>query len=107
MVCMVCTVCPVCYQGGVIWPHIAEISLLGAVGCGRWLMETVIEELEISGSQYDYVTLQATDNSIGFYESLGYASPLEPRYCTCCIHLSLCMTWFQFPGSGCILQYYA
>jgi hypothetical protein len=24
---------------GVVWPRVAEISLLGALGCGRWLVQ--------------------------------------------------------------------
>ena len=35
---------------GVVWPRVAELSLLGALGCGRWLVELVIEELEAEGS---------------------------------------------------------
>jgi hypothetical protein len=64
------------YNEGIIWPRIAEISLLGALGCGRTLVQLVIEQLEFqkaSGTaNYDYVALQATDNSISFYESLGF-----------------------------------
>lgn len=59
-------------DGGVVWPRIAEISLLGAIGCGRWLMQSVIEELEKPSSPYEFVVLQATSNSIAFYESLGF-----------------------------------
>ena len=61
---------------GVVWPRIAEISLLGGLGCGRILMELVIEELErlkaSSKINYDFVALQATNNSVSFYESLGF-----------------------------------
>lgn len=64
------------YNEGIVWPHIAEITLLGALGCGRKLVELVIEQLEFqkaSGSaNYDYIALQATDNSIPFYESIGF-----------------------------------
>lgn len=64
------------YNEGIVWPRIAEISLLGALGCGRKLVQLAIEQLEFqkaSGSaNYDYVALQATDNSIPFYESLGF-----------------------------------
>lgn len=64
------------YDEGIIWPRIAEISLLGALGCGRTLVKLLIEQLEFqkaSGSaNYDYIALQATDNSIPFYESLGF-----------------------------------
>lgn len=64
------------YNEGIIWPRIAEISLLGALGCGRTLVQLVIEQLEFQkasgAANYDYVALQATDNSISFYESLGF-----------------------------------
>lgn len=45
---------------GVVWPRIAEISLLGALGCGRWLVELLIEELEAEGSHYAFVVTQAS-----------------------------------------------
>ena len=57
---------------GVIWPHLAEISLLGALGCGGWMLRLLLEELEKPDSQYDYCVCQATDNAVPFYESLGF-----------------------------------
>jgi hypothetical protein len=57
---------------GVIWPHLAEISLLGALGCGSFLLRLILEELEKPDSQYDYCVCQATDNAVPFYESLGF-----------------------------------
>jgi hypothetical protein len=57
--------------GGVIWSRVAEVSLLGALGCGSMLTRLVIEELEAS-HQYDYVVLQATDQSVPFYEQMGF-----------------------------------
>ncbi|KAL3915459.1 MAG: hypothetical protein SGILL_005644 [Bacillariaceae sp.] len=64
------------YNEGIVWPRIAEISLLGALGCGKALVQLVIEHLEFqraSGSaNYDYLAQQATDNSIPFYESRGF-----------------------------------
>lgn len=64
------------YNEGIVWPRIAEISLLGALGCGRTLVQLVIEQLEFQRAtgmaNYDYIALQATDNSIPFYESLGF-----------------------------------
>ena len=56
---------------GVIWPKVAEISLLGALGCGSWLMRLVLEELEQTG-EYEFVVVQATDNSVPFYENFGF-----------------------------------
>jgi HMG (high mobility group) box/LysM domain len=49
---------------------------LGGLGCGRTLVKLVVEQLEnlkpSARANYDYVVLQATDNSIPFYESLGF-----------------------------------
>ena len=44
---------------GVVWPQIAEIALLGALGCGRRLIELLLDELEAEGSTYLYVVTQA------------------------------------------------
>ena len=57
---------------GVIWPRVAELSLLGALGCGSWLVKLIIEELEQPDSPYNYIMLQATENSVPFYESQGF-----------------------------------
>ena len=53
---------------GVIWPHVAEISLLGGLGCGSRLIELVLGELSKLDSLYEYVVIHATDNAIPFYE---------------------------------------
>lgn len=42
---------------GIIWPTVAELSLLGGLGCGRAMLQLVIEELEDRG-QYDYLVCQ-------------------------------------------------
>lgn len=64
------------YNEGIVWPRIAEVSLLGALGCGKQLVKLAIEQLEFqkpaANANYDYLALQATDNSISFYESLGF-----------------------------------
>jgi len=64
------------YNEGIVWPRIAEISLLGGLGCGKTLLSYTIELLETmkqgSVHNYDYVVLQATENSIPFYESMGF-----------------------------------
>lgn len=64
------------WNEGIVWPNIAEISLLGGLGCGRALVELVIERLErlppSAKRNYQYVVLQATENSVSFYESLGF-----------------------------------
>ncbi len=56
---------------GVVFHTIAEISLLGALGCGAWLLQLVLQELKAMG-RYKYAILQATDQAIPFYESMGF-----------------------------------
>ena len=56
---------------GIVWHRVAEVSLLGALGCGAQLLQLLIDELETS-DKYDFLILQATDNAIGFYEKLGF-----------------------------------
>jgi hypothetical protein len=68
--------CGDAWNEGIVWPRIAEISLLGALGCGRSLVQLAIERLErtppSAKRNYSYVVLQATTNSVPFYESLGF-----------------------------------
>ena len=56
---------------GVIWPHVAELSLLGGIGCGGWVLQRLIERLETVG-EYEYVVCQATENAVPFYEANGF-----------------------------------
>lgn len=64
------------WNEGIVFPHIAEISLLGALGCGRTLVSLAIERLEGMNStgihNYEFVALQATKNSVQFYETMGF-----------------------------------
>ena len=64
------------WNEGIVWPRIAEISLLGGLGCGKTLLSLALEKLagmKPTGNQnYDYAVLQATENSIPFYESMGF-----------------------------------
>ena len=45
--------------------------LLGGLGTGRTLMDTVIAEVADRGDA-DFVVLQATDQAVPFYERLGF-----------------------------------
>lgn len=56
---------------GVVWPRIAEISLLGGLGCGGMLLDAALEEM-LGTRQYDFVVVQATENAVPFYESRGF-----------------------------------
>ena len=55
---------------GVIWGRIAELSLLGGLKCGRFLLQLALEEME-ADDEYDFLVLQATETSRSFYEGLG------------------------------------
>ena len=56
---------------GVVWPTVAEIALVGGLGCGSFLLRLLIEKLEQEGT-YQFVVLQATNNSISFYQRHGF-----------------------------------
>lgn len=64
---------------GVVWPRIAEVSLVGGLGCGKVLMHELMRRLKrgdiVSSTDkkpYRYIALQATKNAVGFYERLGF-----------------------------------
>lgn len=55
------------------WPFAnAELSLLGALGCGRWLTQLIIDGLESRESPYRWLVLMATHNAIPFYQRMGF-----------------------------------
>lgn len=56
--------------GGVVWSTIAEISLLGGLGCGQYLLRMAMEDISRQG--YKFVVLQATPFSKPFYEKFGF-----------------------------------
>jgi len=56
---------------GIICHRIAEICLLGALGCGNILVRNALEQISKS-QKYDYVVLQATKMAIPFYERMGF-----------------------------------
>jgi hypothetical protein len=57
--------------GGVVFPEIAEIALVGALGCGEYLMRMALDEMR-AAQTYRFVVLQATDDSKAFYEKFGF-----------------------------------
>jgi len=57
---------------GIIFPHVAEISLLGALGCGSALVKAVVDELEVPSALHEFIVIHATDNAIPFYERNGF-----------------------------------
>ena len=61
-----------------VWPQIAEISLLGALGCGRWLIDLLLDELEAEGSPYLYVVTQACPQCL-------VPTTHHPPPTTCCL----------------------
>jgi len=63
-------------DGGVVLEQVAEISLLGGLGCGELLLQKAIEDIRKSKSNghcnYKYAVLQATEGSRKFYEKMGF-----------------------------------
>jgi hypothetical protein len=57
--------------GGVVFPSIAEISLVGGLACGEYLLRMALDEIR-ARERYQYVVLQATDSSRTFYEKFGF-----------------------------------
>ena len=57
---------PAAAGGGTVWPHVAELSLIGALGCGRFLLQLVIDYLENPTEEHGYrfIVLQATEVSL-------------------------------------------
>ncbi len=56
---------------GVVWPTIAEMSLVGALGCGEYLLQMALDDISRRGT-YDYVVLEATESARPFYEKFGF-----------------------------------
>lgn len=56
---------------GIVLDRVAEISLLGGLGCGGALLRKALDDLDKSG-KYDFVVLQATKIAISFYERHGF-----------------------------------
>lgn len=63
-------------DGGIVLEQVAEISLLGGLGCGEVLFRKTIEDIRKSKSNnncdYKFVVLQATEGSRSFYEKVGF-----------------------------------
>ena len=57
--------------GGIVFPEIAEIALVGGLGCGEYLLRMALDGIRAEG-RYKFVVLQATDTSKGFYERFGF-----------------------------------
>ena len=57
--------------GGIVFPEIAEIALVGGLGCGEYLLRMALDGIRAE-RKYKFVVLQATDESKGFYERFGF-----------------------------------
>jgi Beta-galactosidase C-terminal domain len=57
--------------GGIVFSAIAEIGLVGALGCGEYLLRMALDGIR-EKKQYKFVVLQATDSSKAFYEKFGF-----------------------------------
>lgn len=58
-------------NGGVVFSRVAEIGLIGALGCGGILLRMILDDLRQSGG-HDFAVVQATPDSMGFYEHHGF-----------------------------------
>ena len=59
-------------ESGIIFDQVAEIALLGGLGCGEYLLRMALEEIQQHETGYKYVVLQATEGSKRFYERFGF-----------------------------------
>lgn len=68
-------------DGSVVLQEVAEISLLGGLGCGEILLRKAIEDIRCCRKddgndkhnyKYKYIVLQATEGSKRFYEKMGF-----------------------------------
>lgn len=57
--------------GGIVFPSVAEIGLLGGLGCGEYLLRMALDNIR-ERKEYKFVVLQATDQSKAFYERFGF-----------------------------------
>jgi len=57
--------------GGIVFSSIAEISLVGGLACGEYLLRMALEDVA-ARPQYSHVVLQATESSRPFYEAFGF-----------------------------------
>ena len=59
------------HVGGIIFPQVAEIGLVGGLGCGEYLLRMALDAIRAT-RRYKYVALQATDLAKTFYERFGF-----------------------------------
>lgn len=58
-------------EGSIALERVAEIALLGGLGCGSYLLTRALQELDAT-RRFDYVCLQSTKIAIPFYERHGF-----------------------------------
>ena len=58
--------------GGIVFSEIAEISILGALGCGEYLLRMALDDIYTNKQNYKYVILHAADQARAFYEKFGF-----------------------------------
>lgn len=59
------------FEGGVVHEGVAEISLVGGLGCGEYLLRMALDAIR-KRKTYKFVVLQATDSSKAWYERFGF-----------------------------------
>ena len=56
---------------GIVFPTIAEISLVGGLGCGEYMLRAAMDDIR-AAKRYKYVVLQCTEQSKTFYQRFGF-----------------------------------
>lgn len=56
---------------GIVFSGIAEIGLVGALGCGEYLLRMALDSI-YGKEEFKFVVLQATEQSKSFYEQFGF-----------------------------------
>ena len=59
------------HGGGIVFPSVAEIALVGGLGCGEYMLRLAMEDIR-AAKKYKYVVLQSTMQSKAFYERFGF-----------------------------------
>jgi len=54
-----------------VWPGLAEVAVLGALGCGRRLLEKTLKDTS-ENDRHAHVVLHATKDAVKFYEKVGF-----------------------------------
>ena len=54
-----------------VWPKLAEVAVLGALGCGRRLLDKALADCA-ANDRHAHAVLHATKDAVKFYEKVGF-----------------------------------